>query len=192
MFFLGLLLVLASSIGITAQQIYRNREFGIVVPVPAGTLQCRYPGQHDHGPVFLIATMDPGACAELSDKRAVIVFAGPNATDEGKFLPDLLKSLCKTLIKAGCEPPPDGIRLGDRRIEAGMAQGAHGWLDVVVVTQGGMPDPAFDPSVPSINYDIRLHTQRRYLDKDLSVLRTVLQTIQLAAEHRDGARWPSP
>jgi hypothetical protein len=64
--------------------------------------------------------------------------------------------------------------------KAGRVNRSDGWIDVIVVTQAGKPDPAFDPSVPSVNYDLTLHTNPRYFEEDLRIFRTILSTVRLA------------
>lgn len=65
-----------------------------------------------------------------------------------------------------------------------------GWIDIFVVTQAGEPDPDFDASVPSVNYDLSLHTKPNHLDADLRVFRTVLQMIRLSSPPPPSARRP--
>jgi len=53
----------------------------------------------------------------------------------------------------------------------------HDFLKEQCAGVGGGP---CDPSVPSINYDVGLHTTARYLDEDLRIFRAVLNTVRLA------------
>jgi hypothetical protein len=64
--------------------------------------------------------------------------------------------------------------------QAARVNRPDGWIDVIVVSQAGKPDRAFDPSVPSINYDVGLHTTPQYLDEDLRIFRAVLNTVRLS------------
>ncbi|MFZ0519725.1 MAG: hypothetical protein WAL95_01800 [Candidatus Acidiferrales bacterium] len=66
------------------------------------------------------------------------------------------------------------------RSKAGRVNRADGWIDIFVVTQAGKPDPQFDASVPSVSYDLSLHTTGRHLDEDLRTFREVLSTVKLS------------
>jgi len=174
---LGLLIVASLSAAPNPQsQIYRNQEFGIAVPVPNGALLCAYPGKHDHGPTFLLGLATAERCRDIQRDRYVTIFASYNAADVTKKLHDFLKWECET----PCGRPPGSLLIAGLPTEAARVNRPGGWLDVIVVTQAGKPDPAFDPSAPLINYDLRLHTQTRYLDEDLQTFRAVLRTVRLS------------
>jgi hypothetical protein len=64
--------------------------------------------------------------------------------------------------------------------KAGKVDRSDGWIDIIVVTQAGKPDPDFDPHVPSVNYDLTLHAKSRYLEEDLRIFRVVLSTVRLS------------
>ena len=174
---LGLLIVASLSAAPNPQsQIYRNQEFGIAVPVPNGALLCAYPGKHDHGPTFLLGLAAAERCRDIQRDRYVTIFASYNAADVTKKLHDFLKWECET----PCGRPPGSLLIAGLPTEAARVSRPGGWLDVVVVTQAGKPDPALDPSAALINYDLRLHTQTRYLDEDLQTFRAVLRTVRLS------------
>jgi len=161
--------------------VYRNDEFGINVPVPEGTTLCPTPdNEHDHGPVFVLGAAGTKDCADSARKRSIEVFAEYNAADATKKLTDFLKWQCAHIGGGPCGPPPSGLQVPGRTIQAGRVNTPDGWVDVMVVTQAGKPDPAFDPSVPSIKYTLGLHTETRYLDQDLRTFRTILGTIRLS------------
>jgi len=184
-----LALVLMSALlsaGIAQPDIYRNREFGITIPVPAGTLLCPTPGdEHDHGPAFLLGNVTAGDCHDSERRRSIAIFASYNAADVTKKLDDLLSWECVHAGKRPCRPAPEGLRIAGLRSDAARVNRSDGWIDVFVVTQAGKPDPAFDASVPSINYELRLHTTPRSLDDDLRIFRTMLATVQLFPEQAD-------
>ena len=160
--------------------VYRNEEYGIAVAVPAGALLCPVPAeQHDHGPVFLIGTTDTVGCSEFEHKRTVVIFAGSNAVNATKRLHEFLKWECRNVANGPCGTAPQGVHIPGRPSEAAQVDHSSGWIDVIVVTQGGAPDSAFDATVPSINYELRLHTTRTHLHEDMRVFRKVLDTIQL-------------
>jgi hypothetical protein len=162
-------------------QVYRNDEFGITVSVPKGTLLCLFPeDQHDHGPVFLIGDADQKACHDMSHDRYVLIFASYNAIEETKKVGDFLKEQCTGVGGGPCRPAPKGLSISGMATKAARVNRADGWIDIIVVTQAGKPDPAFDSSVPSINYDLGLHTTAAYLDEDLRIFRAVLSTVRIS------------
>jgi len=161
--------------------VYRNEEFGITVPVPKGALLCPTPDdQHDHGPAFLFATGGARGCRDLDHARSVDVFASYNAAEVTKKLHDFLKWECANVAKGPCRPAPGGLQVAGLPSEAARVDAPDGWVYIIVVTQAGKPDPAFDPSVPSVNYDLSLHTRPQNLEEDLRVFRRILQTIRLS------------
>jgi hypothetical protein len=176
-----LIALLSLSAAAAGPQFYRNGEFGITVPVPKGTLLCLFPGdQHDHGPVFLIGNADENACYDMRHNRYVVIFASYNAVEETKKLGDFLKEQCTGIGGGPCRPAPNGLRITGMATKAARVNRSDGWIDIIVVTQAGKPDPAFDPSVPSINYDVGLHTSAPYLEEDLRIFRAVLSTVRLS------------
>ena len=160
---------------------YRNDEFGITVAIPTGVLYCvpaEY--QHDHGPVFLLANSDPSACDDIDHQRYVLIFASYNAVEETKKLRDFLKEQCTGVGGGPCRPAPDGLRITGMTTKSARVNRSDGWIDIIVVTQAGKPDPDFNPSVPSINYNVGLHTTGRYLKEDLRIYRALLGMVRLA------------
>ncbi len=176
-FTLVALMAFASS---ASPRIYHNEEFGITLPVPERTLLCAFPPQHDHGPVFVLGGATNQACFDLDRNRAIVIFASYNASDETKKLLDFLWWECTGIAKHPCGLPPEGLRIKGRTAAAARVDGADGWIDIFVVTQAGKPDPAFDASVPTINYDLSLRTTAEHLDEDLRVFRAVLASVRLA------------
>jgi hypothetical protein len=171
------------STGTAGPQNYRNEEFGIMVPVPKGVLLCPIPeDEHDHGPVFLLGPADARNCDGSERNRAIVIFAGYNAYVGTKRLGDFFKWECLNLVKGRCRPAPSGLQITGLQSKAGRVNHADGWIDILVVTQAGKPDPDFDASVPLINYELWLHTKAPFLDEDLRIFRAVLGTIQLSPE----------
>ncbi len=174
-------------------QLYRNQEFGITLPVPEGVLLCRNPeGEHDHGPVMVLHPSEAKDCNDAEGGRIVEVFASFNAEQATKTLSMLLQSECTDTAKGKCRPAPPHLRMGGRPSAEARVNCSDGWIDIFVVTQAGKPDPAFDASVPSVNYVLRLHTRPEHLEGDLRVFRTVLQTIRLSPPPPPSAAKPRP
>lgn len=162
-------------------QIYRNQEFGITVPVPKEVLRCPTPeNEHDHGPVMLPGAADGKGCRDLEHSRYIGIFASYNVAEVTKGLRDFLKWECADLAKGPCRPASKSLQVTGLPSMAARVNRSDGWVDIIVVTQAGKPDPgAFDGSVPSVNYDLTLHTRPEHMEKDLRVFRTVLATIRL-------------
>jgi hypothetical protein len=161
-------------------QIYRNAEFGITLPVPGGVMLCASPkGERDHGPLMVLDPSQAKGCNDAEGGRIVEVFASFNAVQATKTLKKLLQSECTGAGKGQCQPAPTGLQIGGLHSAAGSVSDSNGWIDIIVVTQAGKPDPAFDASVPSVNYVLRLHTREEHREADLRTFRTVLQTIKL-------------
>jgi len=162
-------------------QIYRNVEFGITLRVPHGVKLCTSPSrEHDHGPVMVLDPSQAKACNDAEGGRIVEVFASFNAVEATKTLDKFLQSECADTGKGGCGPAPADLRVGEMQSAAGSVSAPNGWIDIFVVTQAGKPDPAFDASVPSVNYVLRLHTDQEHREADLHTFCTVLRTIQLS------------
>ena len=168
--------------GADGPQLYRNEEFGIRLTIPKGLQLCVPPEhEHDHGPVFLLRHTKSRACDDLSDERYVAIFAGYNAVDGTKRLGDYLKSVCTGIGRGRCRLAPRDLQIAGMRSKAGRVNRKDGWIDIFVVTQGGKPDPQFDATVPSVNYDLSLHTTARHFDEDLRTFRELLSTVKLSS-----------
>lgn len=162
-------------------QVYRNEEFGITLSVSKELLLCPTPNdEHDHGPVLLLGTTKTNDCSDIASHRSIDVFASFNEIEDTKTLPKFLKSECTGAFKGKCLPAPPHLDIDGMRSAAARVNHSDGWIDILVVTQAGKPDPLFDASVPSINYDLHLHTRPEHLEKDLRVFRSVLETIRLS------------
>jgi len=162
-------------------QTYRNEEFGITLPVPEGVLLCPHPeDEHDHGPVMVLDRSEAKGCSDAEGGRIIEVFASFNAAQATKTLRKLLQSDCSDISKGKCNSAPPHMTLKGLPSMAARVNRADGWIDIFVVAQAGKPDPAFDASVPSVNYELWLHTKRDQLEKDLRIFRSVLATIRLS------------
>jgi hypothetical protein len=189
-----LLLLLCTAAAAQQNQTYRNREFGIVLPIPTGTLPCIPPFYRgngiDHGPQIMLGTNDPSLCSKSSGKRYMDVFASYTTTDEEKSLDTYLRSPCADLPpiendpSAVCGPAPADLGVNGLPSRAARINHSNGWIELIVVTQAGRPDPDFDPSVPSISYEFGLYTDASHLEEDLAVFCAMLKTIKLAPAGR--------
>jgi len=164
-------------------QTYRNNEFGITLPIPNGVMLCpNSEDVHDHGPLMLLGSTNVKRCTDAEWGRYIEVFGMGNAADATKTLDKFFQSSCADpdTGEGECGPPPPDLQIPGMEIAAGTVKHANGWADIIVVTQGGKLDPAFDASVPSINYVIRLRVNEAHRETDLRIFRTVLQTIRLS------------
>jgi hypothetical protein len=179
------LLVFWSAAGAVAQRtIYRNRQYGIFLPVPSGTLACIPPvykgNGADHGPQILLGTDDATLCAKSSGKRYINVFASYTVTEEEKTLHGNLEMACEFEVNRACSPAPAGLHIKGMKTEAGRLDRSDGSIEIILVTMAGKPAPDFDASVPSINYSLSLNTDKQHLDEDLTAFRAMLKTIKIA------------
>jgi hypothetical protein len=179
----GVLVVTLLSAATNKPQVYRNAEFGIALPVPVGVMLCpTLKDEHDHGPLMLLDRFQAKRCTDAEWGRFISVFAMYNAADITKTLNSFLQSECADpdTGKGECGPAPPHLQIGGMRSAAGTVNHSNGWMDIIVVTQAGKPNPGFDASVPSVNYVMRLRTRQEHQEADLRTFRTVLQTIQLS------------
>lgn len=177
-----------TAIGTFSQsQFYRNREFGISLPIPQGTLACISPVYQgngiDHGPQILLWPIDASFCSKSSGKRYVGIFAGP-MTDDWKTLHGHLESLCEDDGKRACSAAPTGLQINGLQSKAGRLDHPDGTIEIIVVTAAGRPDPDYDPKVPLFNYSLSLDTDAQHLDDDLKIFRVILQTIRISPPER--------
>ena len=164
------------------QDTYRNQEYGITMPTPVGALLCLPPGnEHDHGPVFLLGNRNPSECRNSDNRgRYIDIFASGNAVVRTKTLDGFLKYWACNGQRSPCTSAPGDLKISGLSSLAARVNHPSGWIDISVVTQAGKPDPAFDPTVPSINYILGLHTNQEHYDEDLRVFRQMLKTIKLS------------
>jgi len=78
-----------------------------------------------------------------------------------------------------CIPAPVDLSVDGLPGESARINHSNGSIEIIVVTQAGKPNPEFDASVPSFNYDIRFYTDASHLDADLAVFRAVLKAVKL-------------
>jgi hypothetical protein len=170
------------SVAATKPYIYRNPEFGITLPVPEGAFLCNTrKDEHDHGPVMLLGVADTKGCYDMTEeKRHIEVFASYNAVDETKTLKNLFEwQFSGPLQGKRCSAPPH-LEINGLACMAGRINRANGVIVIFVVTQAGKPDPAFDPTVPTVNYELMLYTRPEHLKEDLQIFRKVLRTVRLS------------
>lgn len=170
------------------ESVYRNKDYGIFLHVPSGGWLCPTEGNGiDHGPTLLLGSEDANVCRSYSrQKRRITIFAGSNAAKVSKTLHTFLNWQCSNAALdwkepgAVCSPAPARLNTNSLPSEAARINHANGVIEIIVVTQAGKPDPDFDASVPSVNYDISLYTDASHLDGDLAVFRAVLKTVKIA------------
>lgn len=170
------------------KSVYRNKDYGISLHIPPGAWLCPYGGSGiDHGPDLLIGSKDARVCRSYSrQKRWITIFGEGNAVEESKTLHAFLNAQCAFAPLdwhepgAACGPAPADLNVNGLPSEAARINHSNGTIEIIVVTQAGKPDPDFDASVPSFNYDMRLYTDGGHLDADLAVFREVLKAVRLA------------
>jgi hypothetical protein len=180
---IGLVILCLIAEAASHRPIYRNQDFGITLPVPSGALLCVPPADArgiEHGAQMLLGTEDGTLCRKWSGKRYVDVFASYNVADDTKLLHDLLESSCQFEVNKACTDAPAGLHIPGMKTEAGRVDRSDGSVKIIVATQAGKPDPDFDASVPSINYEFNLNTDKRHLDGDLVTFRAMLNTVKIA------------
>jgi hypothetical protein len=181
--FASIALLSAAAGAFSQPHTYRNREFGIYLPIPRGTLACIPPVYEgngvDHGPQILLWPIDANFCSKYSGKRYMDV-VGAAMVDDWKTLHSHLESLCEYEVKHECSAAPGGLEINGLETEAGRLDRPDGSIEIIVVTAAGTPDPDYDPTVPLFNYSLDLNTDAQHFKEDLKVFRTVLQTIRIA------------
>jgi len=163
--------------------VYRNSEFGIILHVPPGAWLCPHGGNGiDHGPALLLGSEDARVCRSYSQKRWISIFGWGNVSEA---LHTFLNSLCEDASLdsnepgAVCIPASTDLSVNGLPSESARINHSNGSIEIIVVTQAGKPNPGFDASVPSFNYDIRLTSDASHLDADLAVFRAVLKAVKL-------------
>jgi len=178
-----LLVLSAFPIALIAQaNVYRNRDFGIVVPIPHG-LYLFSPHRMtgiDHGRQFFFKPTTVEDCGKGLCDRYIDVFASYNAAENTKRLHDFLKEQCAEVANGPRLQAPEDLKVSGLPSEAARVNHADGKVEFIVVAQAGKPDPDFDASVPLFNYSISLMTSAQYLDEDLRMFRTILKTIRIS------------
>jgi len=184
---IGLMILCLVAEAAASTSVYRNQEYGIFLPIPSGAWLCAVPyNGANHGAEFLLGTKDESLCTKASGKRWISIFAGYNAAEASKSLHAFLNSLCEYPSRYGnepnaaCGPAPGGLHIRGLSSEAARIDHSDGSIEIILVAQAGKPDRDFDASVPSINYELSLHTNASHLDEDLVVFRALLGTVTLA------------
>lgn len=181
-----------------ANTVYRNEEFGITLKVPTGALLCvQQADEHDHGPSMLLGAHDLKGCADLENRRSIWVFGSYNVDSELRTLGSFLNWICSDEQGHGCGAAPAGLKVDGLPSLAGETR-HQGWLNIIVATEAGKPDPRFDPKIPLMNYTIQLHTKQEYMAEDLPVFRALVRTIRIApkqwrlSDYPNGSRMATP
>jgi hypothetical protein len=178
-----LLVLSAFPIALIAQtKVYRNRDFGIVVPIPHG-LYLFSPHKMtgiDHGRQFFSKPTRIEDCNSGGCDRYIAVDAYFNATDDTAKLHDFLEHECTVFGGVECLQPPEDLRIHGLASESARVKLPNDKVEILVVTQAGRPAPDFDATVPSINYSICLLTSEEHLEADLRFFRAILKTIRIS------------
>jgi hypothetical protein len=178
-----LLLVLSAfPIELIAQaKVYRNRDFGIVVPIPHEpyVFSPRKMTGIDHGRQFFFKPTSVEDCGKGLCERYIDVFASYNSSEDTKKLHDFLEEQCTGIANGPCLPAPEDLKISRLSSEAARVNHADGKIEIIVVTQAGKPDPGFDATVPRVNYSFSLKTSAEHLDEDLRMYRAILKTIRI-------------
>jgi hypothetical protein len=161
-------------------KIYRNPEFGILLPVPGPGSLCPNPkNEHDHGFGILLGGGNAKDCHDDAHHRSIWLFAFFNALDDTKYLPGLLNMGCD-VAGGPCQPDPADLQISGLLSAAATVKLPDGWIVIIVATQAGAPVPTWDPNVPSVNYTFYLRTRPEHRDQDLCAFRQILQTVKLS------------
>ncbi len=181
---IGLLVFWSAAWAASQKPIYRNQQYGILLPVPPGALPCMPPiymgSGADHGVQMLLGTDDATLCSKSTGKRYMDVWASYTVTDEEKTLHGYLESECEIDVQRKCSSAPEGLQINGLKTEAGRLDHSDGSIEIILVTQAGKPDPDFDASVPAISYSLSLITDKQHLKQDLTAFRAMLKAIRIA------------
>ncbi len=155
---------------------YRNSEFGMMIPLPAGFPVCRTPpDRHDHGPVIFLDRLAKGDCENVASQRYIGVFGNFNSTY--LTLDNLYRDLCREGPAHRCSPAPPDLTIRGWRSRAGRAEADGGWMVIQVFALTGTSHRDTEPS--GVDYSFVLHTRKERLDDDLKVFRRVLAGSRL-------------
>jgi hypothetical protein len=166
--------------------IYENPEYGIETDLPNDLPNCNGVfDEHDHGFVFFLNPRDSNACGDIIKEirhRTVSLFAYGNAIDDTGTLKLYQRSVCQDEVKyyhSKCVSAPRGLRMGTAANATARINHPDGWVDIVVLTQGGhWPGQAADDPTPAVNYSMTLRTDRAHLKGDLRRFESVLRAIR--------------
>jgi hypothetical protein len=165
-------------------KVYRNREFGFVVPIPYG-LYLFSPHQMtgiDHGQQLFFKPTSVEDCNSGGCDRYIAVDAEYNVIRDTMKLHDFLEHECTVFGGLECLQPPPDLQIKGLKSESARVKLPNGKIEILVVAQAGKPDPRFpdEGSVPAINYSIYLRTSEEHLDEDMRFFRIILNTIQIS------------
>lgn len=163
---------------------YRNPEYGFAVALPPGLPKCQRPvGEPDQGVAIFLDAGSSG-CVGVAGRPLVGVFGRYN----GDHLPSAdaeLRRAC-ALLPGKQLPAPPALAIDDLDTAACRVNRPDGWIDILVVAQGGARPAALGEVATTvaqgtafINYTVLLHTNVRRLDRDVDMLRLVLDRISV-------------
>jgi hypothetical protein len=181
---IGLLTFLSVAGAASQRSIYRNQQYGISLPVPAGALLCKplaYEGSgSDHGAQMLLGTDDATLCSKSSGKRYMDIWASYIVAGQEETLRGDLESTCESELHRACSPAPAGLHINGMKTEGGRLDRPDGSVEIILIAHAGKPAPDFDASVPSMTYSLSLITDTHHLDQDLKAFRAMLKAIKIA------------
>jgi len=183
---ISLMILCSMASAASRKSVYRNEDYGIFLHIPSGAWLCPYAGGSDHGPALLLGSEDTSVCRSSSRQKRWIMIFGESVAEKSKTLHTFLEWLCANVPLnwnepgAVCNSAPANLSVYGLPSEAARIDHSDGMIEIIVVTQAGRPDPGFDASVPSFDYDMRLYTDASHLDVDLAVFRAVLNAVRIA------------
>ena len=181
---IGLVILCSVASAASRTSVYRNKEYGIFLPIPSGAWFCSIPREGiDHGAAFLLGTKDESLCTKSSGKRVASIFAG-YVTEDSKTLHSFLNSQCAYEGKGACGQAPAGLRIHGVSTEAARVDQPNGLTTIIVVAQARNSGLDSDASVSSMNYEFSLDTDAVHLDEDLVVFRAILNSVRIASHRR--------
>jgi hypothetical protein len=153
--------------------------FGYSVEVPKGLAECG-PDAAGHGVGFYLdgrpEAVEPG-CALSKGRRVVTVFA---ETGRGNSIEDHAAWSCGFQHKNGTKSrPPSDLSIGGRKSTACRTNIGSKWIEILVVTECGVP-----PSRPhriDMACNAWLRTTPEYFSADLNVFRATLNSVRFMA-----------
>jgi hypothetical protein len=162
-------------------EVYRNSEFGYVVPIPRG-LYLFSPHEMtgiDHGRQLFFKPTRVEDCNNGGCDRYIEFAAFFNTIEATAKLHDFLEDECTVFGGKKCFQPTEDLKIEGLACESARINLPDGRIEFLVVTQAGKPAADFDPTVPSINYSVVLLTTQEHLEEDMKFFRIILKTIRI-------------
>ena len=172
-------LTLACLVGVTvsigighAAETYRNEKYGFSLNVPTGVKLCKEePPNPDHGPSLLLESSL--SCKALAQTEARIAVIGEFNASEAQDLEELKNDICNQRGSPGT--PPDDLMISGQKTLSCLVKTGNGKVEIWVFAQNSEGS-----NIDTwINYEVSLLTTESRVDKDLAILRRVLNGICL-------------